>query len=96
VEAKVEDKEKLATDIRHAVQRELGIAVADIVCLAPGTLPKTSSGKLQRRKTRQHYLDGSLGRDGSRAIGATGDRITLARHVAKSMWSRAKQAVLYR
>jgi acyl-CoA synthetase (AMP-forming)/AMP-acid ligase II len=35
---------------------------ADVVCIAPGTLPKTSSGKLQRQKVRQLYLARSLDR----------------------------------
>ena len=96
VEAKAPDLDKVAADVRHAVQRELGITVADVVCLAPGTLPKTSSGKLQRRKTRQHYLEGALGHGGTRTVGANADRVTLARHVAKSMWSRAKATVLFR
>jgi fatty-acyl-CoA synthase len=64
--------------------------------LPPGSLPKTSSGKLQRRKARQQYLNGELGRDGSRLAGASADRITLARHVARSLWSRAKATALGR
>ena len=65
-----------------------------VVCLEPGSLPKTSSGKLQRRKTRQHYIGGKLGTEGSRAMGSNADKVTLAKHVAKSLWSRAKARVL--
>jgi hypothetical protein len=33
------------------------ITVKDVVLLGSGQLPKTTSGKLQRRKTRSQYLD---------------------------------------
>jgi hypothetical protein len=63
------------------------------VCLQPGRLPKTSSGKLQRRKTREQFMKGELGGDGPRTFGASSDRLTLAKHVARSMWTRAKAAL---
>jgi acyl-CoA synthetase (AMP-forming)/AMP-acid ligase II len=90
LETKSEDLDTLREAVRAAVQRELGMTVADVVCLEPGTLPKTSSGKLQRRRTRDLYLTGQLGAQGSRLPGAAADRLTLVRHVARSMWSRAK------
>jgi hypothetical protein len=55
-------------------------------------LPKTSSGKLQRRKARQTYLTGNLATGTNRLAGSTGSRVTLAKHVARSMWTRAKSA----
>lgn len=96
LETKAEDTASLAEAVKHRVQREMGCSVSDVVCVAPGELPKTSSGKLQRRKTREMYLQGALGTQGSRIAGSTGDSLTLARHVAASMWSRAKNAVLSR
>ena len=72
------------------------MSIAEVVCVAKGALPKTSSGKLQRRKTRQQYLEGEIGRAGTRTFGATGDNLTLAKHVARSLWSRAKATVLLR
>jgi fatty-acyl-CoA synthase len=48
--------------LRHAVTRRvtatLGVPPKDVVFLAPGSLPKTSSGKLQRSATKAEYLDG--------------------------------------
>ncbi len=38
------------------VRRVLGLAADDIVLVAPGTLPKTSSGKPQRSLCRDRYL----------------------------------------
>lgn len=45
--------------LRH-VQTALSLPVADVLLLEPGTLSKTSSGKLQRSRTRQRYLSGAL------------------------------------
>ena len=92
LETKLTEHEALKEAVSAQVRKELGFAVADVVCLEPGTLPKTSSGKLQRRKTRQQYLAGSLGTDGTRTFGATGNTVTVAKHVARSLWSRAKAA----
>ena len=36
------------------------IAVDHIVLINPGTIPKTTSGKIQRNLTRQLWLDGAL------------------------------------
>ena len=37
-----------------------GVPPRDVLLVAPGTLPKTSSGKLQRAKCREQYLGESL------------------------------------
>jgi fatty-acyl-CoA synthase len=93
LETRAQDLDALSHDVSLRIQQELGVTVAEIVALEPGTLPKTSSGKLQRRKTRDQYLLGQLGKDGNRNVGAAASRVTLAKHVAKSLWSRAKAAV---
>ncbi len=95
-ETRATERDELAAAVKLAVQREHGIAAADVVCLEVGTLPKTSSGKLQRRKTRDMYLRGALGLEGSRDPASTASKVTLARHVAKSVWTRARTAVLSR
>ncbi len=92
LESKGADEEALRTAIRAALTRELGLVVSDIVLLPPGGLPKTSSGKLQRRLTRQQYLTGELGGQGSRLAGDAGSKLTVAKHVARSLWTRAKAA----
>jgi fatty-acyl-CoA synthase len=80
--------------IQRVVQKELSLTVADIVCLPSGSLPKTSSGKLQRRRTRQDYLAGKLGLRGPRTAGSAARSLSLARHFAASIWERAKAATL--
>ncbi len=85
--------EALTQAVSNAVREELMISPSDVALVGRGALPKTSSGKLQRAKTRADYLDGTLGEEGVRLAGARGDGLTLARHVAKSAVSRAKHNV---
>jgi fatty-acyl-CoA synthase len=47
---------------RACVSARLGLTPHEVVVSPPGTLPRTSSGKAQRNKTRQMYLDGTLAR----------------------------------
>jgi hypothetical protein len=72
------------------INEELQLAVSDVKIVPPGALPKTSSGKLQRRKTRQQYLDGTLGIEGVRTLGAMGSRLLVAKHLAYSLMGRAQ------
>jgi len=90
LETRETETEQLVADVKASVRKEISVAPADVVCLPPGSLPKTSSGKLQRRKTRSQYLTGELGGEGVRTMGSSASKVTLARHVAKSLWSRAK------
>jgi fatty-acyl-CoA synthase len=60
VETRESNLARMADEVRSRVNETLGLAVADIVFLGPGTLPKTSSGKLQRSMTREQYLNGAL------------------------------------
>lgn len=82
-------REAVASTIRD----ELFLSPQDIVLVGRGQLPKTSSGKLQRRKTRQQYLEATLGTEGVRTFGAQSDRITLAKHIARSAVSQVRHRV---
>jgi fatty-acyl-CoA synthase len=59
-EVRLSDVEISLDQVRHAIhQRTLevcGLPPRDIMLVKPGTLPKTSSGKLQRAKCREQYL----------------------------------------
>jgi acyl-CoA synthetase (AMP-forming)/AMP-acid ligase II len=48
--------------IRTAITQEHGVTAHDIVFIAPGTIPKTSSGKVQRQLSKKNYLGGKLER----------------------------------
>jgi fatty-acyl-CoA synthase len=51
-----EVKATVAAKVRDAV----GLPAKEVVLVAPGSLPKTSSGKLQRSACRLQFLEGSL------------------------------------
>ncbi|MCB9665586.1 MAG: fatty acyl-AMP ligase [Alphaproteobacteria bacterium] len=95
-ETKGGDDERIVDEVRKVVRKELGSPPADVVCVSPGSLPKTSSGKLQRRKTRSQYLTGQLASEGERTMGAQGSTVTVARHLAKGVWTRARTSLLGR
>ncbi len=56
------DPETIEAEVVRAVRRDVGLTVSEVVLIEPGSLPKTTSGKLQRSQTREQYLDGTLGR----------------------------------
>jgi fatty-acyl-CoA synthase len=90
VETRDRDPEKLRSAIIAKVSEDVQLAVADVALLAPGSIPKTSSGKLQRRKTRDLYLTGALGREGARAMGPMSNRLLAAKHLAYALVGRAR------
>ena len=55
------DPETIESEIVRAVQREVGLTVSEVVLIEAGSLPKTTSGKLQRSATREQYAQGTLG-----------------------------------
>jgi fatty-acyl-CoA synthase len=59
-ETKADDPALVHKQVRYAVTEACGVPPGDVVLVAPGSLPKTSSGKLQRSLCRQQYLDGDL------------------------------------
>jgi fatty-acyl-CoA synthase len=59
-ETKADDGEAVRRQIHDRVKDVVGVPPKDIVLVAPGTLPKTSSGKLQRSLCRSRYHDGQL------------------------------------
>jgi fatty-acyl-CoA synthase len=54
--------ETIESEVIRAVRREVGLTVSEVVLIEAGSLPKTTSGKLQRSATREQYLEGTLGR----------------------------------
>ena len=52
--------EAIRGEVHHRTLEVCGIPPRDVMLVAPGTLPKTSSGKLQRAACRQQYLDETL------------------------------------
>jgi FkbH-like protein len=54
------DMTQVIDAVRQAVAEEYDLQVYAIVLIRPGSLPKTSSGKIQRRACRTKFLEGSL------------------------------------
>jgi amino acid adenylation domain-containing protein len=52
--------DRLAADIAQAVAQEHGVAVSELVLVQTNAVPRTSSGKVQRRACREAYLNGTL------------------------------------
>jgi acyl-CoA synthetase (AMP-forming)/AMP-acid ligase II len=90
LETRSSDVEPLRASVGAVVKRATGVYPTDVVCLRPGTIPKTSSGKLQRAKARRQYLEGKLGLEGARTSGSASARLRLGLHVVRSWWSRTK------
>jgi fatty-acyl-CoA synthase len=59
-ETRLDSAGNLADRVVKEVLVSTGETVREVVLLPPGTLPKTSSGKLQRSLTRRRYLEGAL------------------------------------
>jgi fatty-acyl-CoA synthase len=59
-ETKAEDLAAVRRRVAERVREVVGIPAKDIVLVTPGTLPKTSSGKLQRGLCRRRYAEGKL------------------------------------
>ncbi len=81
----------LVASVRKSIQEGMALSVDDVVPLTPGVLPKTSSGKLQRAKTRELYESGDLGeRKSARDV----SRLDVVKEAAKSQLEYFKLAVL--
>jgi fatty-acyl-CoA synthase len=59
-ETKGGDPEALRELVTARVRQVLGTSPHEVVLVAPGTLPKTSSGKLQRSRCRDRYVQQDL------------------------------------
>jgi fatty-acyl-CoA synthase len=82
----------LVGEVRRVVQEGMGLTLDDVLALPPGALPKTSSGKLQRARTRDLYETGEL--MGRSPPPREGNPLELVRHAATSQLSYLKLAVL--
>lgn len=54
------DLQALAGQVRQAVMAEHRVPLSALVLIRPGSLPKTSSGKIQRAEARRRYLANEL------------------------------------
>ena len=80
VETTPEATANLAQEVASRVQQHTGISPAHVELLAPGTLPRTSSGKLRRREALDSMADRAIGSaqkgHGRKVVGPGGKRRT--------------------
>jgi acyl-CoA synthetase (AMP-forming)/AMP-acid ligase II len=50
----------LADDVLHTAAKEFGVLVESVVFVRPGSIPRTSSGKVKRAETRDLHISGAL------------------------------------
>ncbi len=80
----------LVAAVRKSIQEGMALSVDDVVPLLPGVLPKTSSGKLQRARTRELYESGELDdRKSARDV----SRLDVVKEAAKSQLEYFKLSV---
>ncbi len=72
-EANSGDLERLKKAIPERVYEAAGLATSHVAIVGVGTLPKTSSGKAQRLKTKRLYEDGLLAEHGSGRVAEGGE-----------------------
>ena len=90
-ETDVTAREGLRQRILEAVSEALGVSPDTVVLTRPGTVLKTSSGKVRRSATRDAYLAGTL----DRAAGAMARQwLTLGWHTLAAWVQRAAGVVL--
>jgi acyl-CoA synthetase (AMP-forming)/AMP-acid ligase II len=53
---------EIAVSVRRAISEQHAVQLGELVLLRPGTVPKTTSGKIQRHAARAGYLEGTLSR----------------------------------
>lgn len=61
-ERRITLKEKLMMEVIEQITNSIGEPPDKVILVAPKTIPKTSSGKLQRSSTKEMYLQGRLTR----------------------------------
>ncbi|NEQ62709.1 MAG: fatty acyl-AMP ligase, partial [Moorea sp. SIO4A1] len=54
------DTQEVVRHIRRAVASDHELQVHDVALLKPGSIPKTSSGKIQRHRCRANFLSQQL------------------------------------
>jgi amino acid adenylation domain-containing protein len=89
--------EEVITAIRQAVTEVHEVEVYGVVLIKPGSIPKTSSGKIQRRATHHKFLEGTLNTVASnilRSVGIDREVIRLERSQLQELSPREGQKLL--
>ncbi len=93
-ETRAADREALRGEIARVVNDQLQLS-PEVVLVPPRSLPKTSSGKAQRRRARELYLGGRFSETATEPS-ALRVRANLVRRYAAGLWARARLALAQR
>ncbi len=80
--------EALQQRVHGQILAALALKVDEVVLLPPGSLPKTSSGKLQRSKAAELFARGELG-----ANAGSASKLGLLKQLAASRWNYLKASL---
>lgn len=85
---------EIEAEVRLRINGDLGLVPRQVVLVPPATLPKTSSGKLRRGRTRELFLEHDLVADAAPSLrtgaGIVGQLVRSVIDVARDeLWSRA-------
>ena len=89
------DCEGVIRAVREAILEHHGLYAHAVMLLASRSIPKTSSGKLQRRKTKEQFERGALGLEGP-GTESLGAKAAVAKQMARSYTAIAKNEVMSR
>ncbi len=84
-------RDKLKAEVRKSVQQAVGLTVDDVIPVDVGALPKTSSGKLQRSKTRELYEADELANLSS---ARRTDKVGVVKEIVKSQLGYFRHALI--
>jgi fatty-acyl-CoA synthase len=84
-------RDKLKAEVRKSVQQAIGLTVDDVIPVDVGALPKTSSGKLQRSKTRELYEADELANLSS---ARRTDKVGVVKEIVKSQLGYFRHALI--
>jgi fatty-acyl-CoA synthase len=76
-ETTMTNNDQLALAIGNQVRSALGLSVHKVVLVGRGSIPKTSSGKLQRRQTKALFEEGQLAFQGSIAESSAAEGLAI-------------------
>jgi fatty-acyl-CoA synthase len=92
-EAASHDVAAVAGAVAARISEELGLTVGEVLVVRPGLLPRTSSGKLQRARTRALFLDGTLRRT---TKGRRTAALTRRWQITRLRWQAAAGSIRFR
>jgi len=89
------ERDRLAAAVTQRVAEVVDVPPDQVVLVAPGTVPKTSSGKVRRAATRERYLAGALGRPPGTTLAQKATLAAVAAAEAAKPWTRRAGRFLY-